>query len=246
MLNPFICGSFHNQQEDEYDSPCSTPRRSRKSSKDSKNPYSTLGLDKFSALLADLEKKRQKIYSQVDPQDISIVRFAFSSSNDCVPIVVKLKDPNRHSSDKDERKDDPKTTHVLDKSRTTENQETKQPRLEIEKNKTTEKKRMLTWNFKLNKWRRPYYYMPVFIILILLFLAFFGRSVAILCTSVGWYLVPTLSSSSRRTATKNNNKNNNKKQLLRRFSEISPRSQMNNSVVGDVKDKSNHGRQNSF
>ncbi|GMH13639.1 hypothetical protein Nepgr_015480 [Nepenthes gracilis] len=32
--------------------------------------------------------------------------------------------------------------------------------------------------------------------LVLLFLALFGRSVAILCTSLGWYLVPTMTSRS--------------------------------------------------
>ncbi|KAF2309635.1 hypothetical protein GH714_004394 [Hevea brasiliensis] len=98
--------SFHHHQEEEDEplqqgsSPCSTPRKSRKSTKDSKNPYSTRGLDKFSALLADLEEKRQQIYSQVDSQDISFVRFVYSSSNDCVPIIVKLKDQNKQDQNK--------------------------------------------------------------------------------------------------------------------------------------------------
>ncbi|PQP95556.1 uncharacterized protein Pyn_29941 [Prunus yedoensis var. nudiflora] len=98
MLSPFSCGFFH--PEDVHDepissSPCSTPRRSsRRSSKDSKNPYSSRGLDKFSALLADLEEKRQKIYAETPPQDISFVRFVFKDSNDDVPvpIVIKVKD----------------------------------------------------------------------------------------------------------------------------------------------------------
>ena len=81
--------------------------------------------------------------------------------------------------------------------------------------------------------------MPVFIILILLFLAFFGRSAAILCTSIGWYMIPTLSS--KRPSSKPAKK---KKQLMRRFSEISPAGTKNNT--DDAKVKSPHGRQNSF
>lgn len=237
MFGPLICGSSHHpQDEDEAlgSSPCSTPRRSsRKSSKDSKNPYSTLGLDKFSALLADLEEKRAKIYSQMGSQDISLVRFAYSSSNDCVPIVVKLKDQNKAcSGDKDETKDHkPRTTHkaeALEKSPT-------ETSIVYHHEEETEKKRILSWNFKSHVWKRPSCYIPVFVVFVLLFLAFFGRSVAILCTSIGWYLVPTLSS--KKTA------KTKKKQLLRRFSEISPRSNKN---FGDLKQKSSHGRQNSF
>ncbi|KAF2324263.1 hypothetical protein GH714_011406 [Hevea brasiliensis] len=203
MLGPFICGSFHHQEEEDEalgSSACSTPRKSRKSSRDSKNPYSTRGLDKFSALLSDLEQKRAKIYSQVGSQDITLVRFVYSGSNDCVPIIVKLKDQNKQDQNKasgvkDETKVKSRTTHkaeALDKSPIEtspahhhhEQEAAKQSRMEIDKK--TEKKMLLSWNLKLHKWRRPSHYIPVFIILILLFLAFFGRSVAILCTSIGW------------------------------------------------------------
>ncbi|EEF52277.1 uncharacterized protein LOC8265292 [Ricinus communis] len=246
MLSPLICGSFnHQQEEDDRDSlssnsPCSTPRKSRKSNKDSKNPYSTRGLDKFSALLAELEEKRQKIYSQVGSQDISFVRFVYSSSNEVVPIVVKLKDQNKA---KDEIKDKPRTSSAsetsdklpVEASTAADDQQTnEQPRVQIDKK--TEDKKKVTWNLKLNKWRRPSFYMPIFIILILLFLAFFGRSVAILCTSIGWYIVPTLSS--KRPSPKLAKK----KQLVRRLSEISPRTRN----IDDPKGKSPHGRQNSF
>ncbi|XP_065882127.1 uncharacterized protein [Euphorbia lathyris] len=237
MLSPFICGSFHNQEhEDDEMSPSTSPtRKTKKSSKDSKNPYSTRGLDKFSALLAELEEKRQQIYSQVGSQDISFVRFVYSSSNDCVPVIVKMKDQpkspvHHHQGAKDKTTDQSSPIHV--------NQETRLTEVDYKKNK---KKRVY---FKLNKWRRPSFYMPLFMILILLFLAFFGRSVAILCTSIGWYLVPTLSlkttSSSEKPAKK-------KKQLVRRFSEVGPRTKnvINGDHVGkDI--KSPHARQNSF
>ncbi|GLT71184.1 hypothetical protein SLA2020_432180 [Shorea laevis] len=104
MLSSLICGAGSFRQEEEEDelwslanSPCSSPRKSsrRRSShnnKQSKNPYSTRGLDKFSALLADLDEKRQKIYLQAGSQDISLVRFVHSNSNDWKPIIVKSKD----------------------------------------------------------------------------------------------------------------------------------------------------------
>ncbi|KAI5598092.1 hypothetical protein BDE02_02G109100 [Populus trichocarpa] len=236
MLNSFICGSFQNQElEDEpwnspsstpkrsspsatpkRSSPCATPpRKSRKSSKNNKNPYSSRGLDKFSALLAELEEKRQKIYTKIGPEDVSVVRFVYSSSNDCIPVIVKAKDQKQdkpRASRVDDVKDKPinhNSTEVVYKLPTQAPAETKQaeqPRLETDKK--TEKK-CFTWSIKLNRWRRPYYYMPVAIVLILLLLVFFGRSVAILWTSMGWYIVPTLSTK----------KPSKKKEDVRRLSE---------------------------
>ncbi|RYR06128.1 hypothetical protein Ahy_B06g085921 isoform A [Arachis hypogaea] len=90
MLSHFGCGTFHHEADDEL--PCPTPRKS-KTKKD--NPFSTRGLDKFSALLADLDERRQRIYSQMNPHEISFVRFVYSSTNDFVPIVVKVKNNNK-------------------------------------------------------------------------------------------------------------------------------------------------------
>ncbi|XVF56773.1 hypothetical protein PTKIN_Ptkin06aG0146800 [Pterospermum kingtungense] len=131
MFDTCICGSFHHQEEDGDEfwvSPVSSPRKSRRK-KDNKNPYSTRGLDQFSALLAELEEKRQQIYSQMGSQ--GIVRFVYKNSNDCVPIVIKLKD-----NYKKEEKNKPGNT-----------KDDHQPE----------------------------------------------RSVAILCTSIGWYIFPKLS-----------------------------------------------------
>ncbi|XP_050227936.1 uncharacterized protein LOC126677391 [Mercurialis annua] len=262
MLSPFICGSFNNQElaEDDRDSlsssngsPCTTPRKSRKASyKDSKNPYSTRGLDKFSALLAELEEKRQKIYSQVGSEDISFVRFVYSSSNDVVPIVVKMKDQHKEQiktgGDKNEIKDKQRASNYstetikVDGFVNSDNKElaNEQSRLQVDKI-TDKKKKKVTWNLKMHKWRRPSYYMPIFIILILVFLAFFGRSVAILCTSIGWYLVPTFSS---KCSSASASKPVKKKQLIRRFSEISHASKNNIDTAKVI--KSSHCRQNSL
>lgn len=255
MLIPFICGTFHQEEEEEDDqsmssSACSTPKKSRRNvfSKNKDNPYSTRGLDKFSALLADLEEKRQKIYEQTGAQDKSFVRFVYKNSNDCVPIVIKLKDK------KDEKKtkiEDVKEEEVpMDKFPTEtcnmEVKEEKRSKLASEKYKNN--KRSFSWNnSKLGRWKwdRPSYYLPVVVILILLFLVLFGRSVAILCTCIVWYMVPTLKESSDR---KNSMK---KKEYVRKLSQpkmkIDGLSSPKTNHTGAVKDNSprQHGHRKS-
>ncbi|KAL6296127.1 hypothetical protein ACE6H2_004269 [Prunus campanulata] len=230
MLSPFSCGFFH--PEDVHDepissSPCSTPRRSsRRSSKDSKNPYSSRGLDKFSALLADLEEKRQKIYAETPPQDISFVRFVFKDSNDDVPvpIVIKVKDKKEDQNNNKIGKPDQhqvlvKEKHVTPLDKFTVEPSTPTKEVSPEQAKTDDKKRRAFWSWSfsdmnLGLWKRPSFYLPVVVVFILVLLAVFGRSVAILCTSIGWYALPTLkeSSSSTRRASK-------KKDHVRRFSD---------------------------
>nr|GMD91384.1 uncharacterized protein LOC109169793 [Ipomoea batatas] len=82
MFNPFICGSSHlHVDEDDMDvlSPCSTPKRSKKD-------------------------KKQKIYTQVGAEDISIVRFVFpANSDDVKPIVVKFKGKKESAGRDDNR-----------------------------------------------------------------------------------------------------------------------------------------------
>ncbi|XP_038718151.1 uncharacterized protein LOC120011158 [Tripterygium wilfordii] len=276
VMSPFICacgsGNFPQEEREEkpWSSLPSTPRKtispqrsfcnkSRNNNKDSKNPYSICGLDKFSALLAELEEKRQRIYSQVDPKDVSFVRFVYSNDNDCIPIVVKLKE-KQTETEKDKKKKPNKNREAKHDSEipdqkvrtepiiTTAVEEIKQSKLEP---KEMEQRR-LKWRLwstapRLQKWRHPCYYLPVAIILILLLLALFGRSFAILCTSLGWYILPTLTSSDSKRHTKNN------KMYVRRYSEnkmaidglFSPK----NSNSGAVKDKlllHNHGHQKSW
>ncbi|KAK6245905.1 hypothetical protein QQP08_023046 [Theobroma cacao] len=216
MFQPFICGGTVNHQEEDDDdqfwsSPNSTPRKSRRNGfcknnhKDNKNPYSNRGLDKFSALLAELEEKRQKIYSQTGSQDISFVRFTYKNSADCVPIVVKLKDKREEEKIMKpvDAKGQPGTnidSEVLDKHPIETLDEGKEvikkiSRLQAVSEKTEKKKKnkkSSSWNMELQKWRRPSYYLPAFVVLILLLLVFFGRSVTILFTCIGWYIVPTI------------------------------------------------------
>ncbi|GMI85071.1 hypothetical protein like AT1G59590 [Hibiscus trionum] len=194
MFYPFVCGAFRHQEGD--DDFWIEPRKSRRK-RDSKNPYSTRGLDQFSALLAELEEKRQQIYSQMGTR--GTVRFVYKNSNDCVPLVVKLKDKKDDriksgtTNDHQPQMDGPEVT---DKLQTPSGSDRK-----------LEKKKSFSWNVKLQNLRRPSHYIPAVIILILLSLVLFGRSVAILCTCIGWYVVSTTSEegSNSRTSMKKNN-----------------------------------------
>ncbi|XP_041021272.1 uncharacterized protein LOC121262747 [Juglans microcarpa x Juglans regia] len=216
MLNLLICGSggstFHHE-EDQGDpwnnSPCSSPTKARKNRRNNRNPYSSRGLDKFSALLNDLEEKRNKIYSQMDSRDISMVRFVYSNSNDCVPIVVKSKTNKEGKTKTRDGKEDEEIT--LFEISDADSKQVKQP--EISEPKEKRKKKRVLWDMKLDKWRRPSYYLPAIIILILLLLTMFGRTFAILCTCLGWYIVPTLKESS------NTERSTKKKDYVRKLSE---------------------------
>lgn len=255
----------------------STPRRSSRrnsfssrssSSSHNKNPYAMSGLDKFSALLAELEEKKQKIYSQVNPDEISLVRFVYKDSDDFVPIVVKMKKKDKQQQDNNisnikqsqspPRKQD--SNQLKDKFRlesSNSSPENKQVNQSDNNNNSNERKKMMmkrSWSFsfswsdifKLGNWRQPCYYLPAVVVLILLFLVFFGRSFAILCTSIGWYIVPTLQS---KTSSNPNviRRPMKKKQYLRIYSDnkmvASAHKNTNNTHSGPIK---KHGHKKSW
>ncbi|XP_031108736.1 uncharacterized protein LOC116013227 [Ipomoea triloba] len=205
-------------------SPCSTPKRSKKGGRDNnnnnKNPYANRGLDKFSALLADLEDKKQKIYTQVGAEDISIVRFVFpANSNDVKPIVVKFKGKKESAGRDDNRA--AKTGGLPEKV------EVEKRVMHSSNDQKEEKKKKLSksvsWKMDM-KWedlKKPRFYMPLTIVLILVFLAIYGRTFAILCTSIGWYVIPTIRGkhSSSSSSFNSRNKPQRKKEYTRRFSE---------------------------
>ena len=70
MLRHLVCGNFHNEDEDPVP-PISSPGKSKKKQNRDNNPYSSRDLDQFSELLDDLDQKRQKVYSRMNPHDIS-------------------------------------------------------------------------------------------------------------------------------------------------------------------------------
>ncbi|XP_057794352.1 uncharacterized protein LOC131010705 [Salvia miltiorrhiza] len=230
----FICGSgsFSNQDDGDheaYASPCSTPKRSRRSTSfcklmgrdsGSKNPYADRGLDKFYALLADLDDKKQKIYTQKGSEDISFVRFVYANDSDSVkPIVVKVKEKNP-----------PKSAKNLNEQRSFKSAADQNggadaappPAGEAKSEKTMKKKRSLRCkeSFKLEDLKHPHFYFPVMVVLILLFLAIYGRSFAILCTSIGWYLAPTIAGGSGAAAVASERKPKRKKEYVRKKSEV--------------------------
>ncbi|TYH65040.1 hypothetical protein ES332_D06G029300v1 [Gossypium tomentosum] len=178
MFHPLICGASNHQEDADYDH--------KSHNKDNnKNPYSGRGLDKFSALLSELEDKKQKIHLQTGSQDISMVRFMYKDSTDFVPVVVKLKDK------------EPKPKPVETKQQEQEAWDHKHSMETLSEAKDVMKKiSRLQPDKKKNKkgfsWKRPYFYLPTFFVLVLVLLVFFGRSVSILLTCVGWYMVPTI------------------------------------------------------
>lgn len=231
MLNPFICGAFHPKEDSDElgagagaTSRSSTPRRKHNfcrtrnsNSNHNKNPYSTRGLDKFEALLADIKEEKKKIYGKDEAGNISLVRFVPTSSNNLVPIVVKLKDSNSQPGSPlrtEETSDEKHMTHHSENLHQSKAVKRKDSELKAE----TNKKKGSSWKPpSWDQWRRPSYYVPAAIILILVFLAFFGRSAAILCTTIGWYMIPMLKGGS--PGSEKNGRSEKKKELGRRSSE---------------------------
>ncbi|XP_028792836.1 uncharacterized protein LOC114748570 [Neltuma alba] len=218
MLRTFRCGAFHHEEEDEAcrkssdfsASPKSKNCKSHSKSGKNNNPYSTIGRDKFSALLADLDEKRQKIYSQTNPHDISFVRFVYTETDDFVPVVVKSKnkDPRKHKSEELKvRPAAPVISEPVDNNKAAIEssgvEEYSRRRSNAESDHRKAEKTRVPWNM----WRRPSEYLPIVMILILVFLIVFGRSAATLCTCIVWYIMPSLpalkeSSKSRKSAKK--------------------------------------------
>ncbi|KAI3761120.1 hypothetical protein L1987_51528 [Smallanthus sonchifolius] len=206
----FICGSFRSQEEDNnYDvlwpfSSTSTRKSTRRrrifgsqSNKNATNPYADRGLDKFEALLADLDQKRHKILTEIGAdQDVSMVKFIYKSSNEIEPIVIKLQDQTKHHNmsllSSPEYLDHQKDVSFIKRINNRGNEAEKVNMKQVVDD-TTQK-----------EWWKPRYYFVLFVILILVLLMFSGRSFAILCVSIGWYLVPIVNESLRDSKQSNN------------------------------------------
>ncbi|KAF5203858.1 60S ribosomal protein L12 [Thalictrum thalictroides] len=196
MLKPFVCGtgSFPKEEDDSWDlstqgrsKSCTRSNRSNKTKQNNKNPYSNRGLDKFANVLAELDERRRKIYQQIGSPDDSIVRFGYSSSRDWVPIVVKLKDQRENkakSSTVGNDKDKP--APIITSSA---NDEVVQVQAKLVDERTRKKSLLVS---SMNKWGKPHVFLLVVIVLILLCLVISGKSFAILCASIWWYLVPMM------------------------------------------------------
>lgn len=165
----FICGSRSLGHQDKNGSHKSSSKRSKSVSntKKKKNPYAEGGLDKFLALLADLDEKKQRIYDEIGSEDISFIRFVYSNDSDQPrPIIVR-----------------------------TNNSKKKLLNVKAEKNveEKTERDVKVKAQEELLQVRRNgvnYYLILVMLVFILVFIAIYGRCFAIVCTSIAWYLVP--------------------------------------------------------
>jgi len=204
MVSGFICGtsSLSREEDDFYRqtrSADSSPRKhskSRSSSKTNKNPYSSRGLDKFSALLAEIDEKRQKIYAQLNPDEISIVRFRYSPDHNIKPIVVKVKPNAKPESEPKADPPKPKAEDLNVANHGTLNKIPSSSTMAVE-NKREKARLQLREKVKGYKWDDPRFYLPVAIILILVSLVFFGRAFVIMCTSIGWYVIPAITNNGR-------------------------------------------------
>ncbi|XP_074270790.1 uncharacterized protein LOC141594667 [Silene latifolia] len=195
MVSGFICGtnSLPRDEDGEHErqtrSADSSPRKSR--SKSNKNPYSTRGLDRFSALLTEIEEKRQRIYSKVDPQEISLVRFVYTDDHEFKPIVVKAKS-SKGANTEHQREKQPKP----DTSRTHKSG----PIVATNENPNNSRNEKMMKKAKICNWMEPKIYLPMIVIAILVCLLAFNRSFAIMCTSIGWYVLPTIINGSYSTS----------------------------------------------
>uniref|UniRef100_A0ACD5UZT2 Uncharacterized protein n=1 Tax=Avena sativa TaxID=4498 RepID=A0ACD5UZT2_AVESA len=68
------------------------PEVAKQAKKKKENPYASLGLDKFSTVLAELETRREMVLRRVDGDggDRVMVRFVQSRAKEWVPVVVRL------------------------------------------------------------------------------------------------------------------------------------------------------------
>ncbi|RZS19969.1 hypothetical protein BHM03_00052431 [Ensete ventricosum] len=167
-----LCGLRSLKRVDES---WSTNASKKKKKADEKNPYSTRGLDKFAAVLADLGDRRAKIMANAGPQDASTsIWFMYSESSECVPILL------RHNDHVSPRPMPPAVGHADD-------EDVKEVIKEMVAVPEKEVKKRWSWR----NWR-PSYQWPLVMVLILFCLLMFGRVLAVCCTSIWWYMVPVM------------------------------------------------------
>lgn len=134
--------------------------------KQNKNPYSSRGLEKFSMVLKELESRRENIIARTGSQGVALIRFMYDNTQEWIPIVVR-----------------PKETK-------TEMEMKRLPPPPPMQEKVEKKERRKGGLLKVRV--RDVYFWPLVMVLILVCLVIFGRVFAICCTSICWYLMPTM------------------------------------------------------
>ncbi|XP_026431544.1 uncharacterized protein LOC113328741 [Papaver somniferum] len=198
--------------------------RHKNKSKNDKNPYSSRGLDKFTLLLADLEDKRIKILDEIaatTTEDIPLIRFGYSNSKgNLVPIIIRLKNQQKKKQETKLHIDG--NDKIVEITEAVINRKPKAglsvPKRQIQRTNTAklgasplsspEAVKKIQKKSLLDKSKSHIckYYFGIVIVLILLCLAIYGRSFAIICMSVCWYLMPVVDKNlnSRSMMKKNN------------------------------------------
>lgn len=187
-------GSFKNLEDDTFSAPGTPTHKSRKSTSKN-NPYASRGLDKFSTILTELESRKEKIIARTGTDDHVLVRFKHTESNDWVPIVVRLPESkenpaNIKGSDKHYHRS---TVSTPTSPRPLPVQVKDEARVKVVKD-GDKKEKTKTGFFSWISFNRmnPCSYWPWALVIVLVGLVFFGRVFAVCCTSIWWYLVPTL------------------------------------------------------
>lgn len=165
------------KEEDPWTLKSTSPKKSRKKAAAKDNRYSSLGLDKFSSLLSDLQARRATIAVESEHKTTPmLIWFRFSDSNDCMPIVLRLEDEAKQFGRlKKSPEPPPPDGKKVDLAPAVSHKE-----MEVEK-----KAKAGGWSW------RPKYQWPLVLVLILVCLMF-SRTFAILCTAVWWHMVPSM------------------------------------------------------
>lgn len=172
-----------------------SPKARRKHGGGKANPYAARGLDKFSTVLSELESRRDKILRRVG-SDTGLVMVRFVQSNGgWDPIVVKLPDEQQLKDVASAKKPKASTAAAPAQPAASSSTppDTASPREGAASARAKAPARRAA-AFSWGRMRRPECYWLAVMVLTLVSLTVFGRVFAICCTSIWWYLVPTLSS----------------------------------------------------
>lgn len=187
-------GSFKHLDDNSVADDSPRPRRRRHGGDRASNPFAERGLDKFSTVRSELESRRDKILRRVG-SDSGLVMVRFVQCNGrWAPIVVKL-------PDEQQLKDAAASKKVTRTSTAASPSSTRPAAWSCSLPDTASKNaaargmepaRRRTASFSRRRLPPPTCYWLAVMVLTLLSLAVFGRAFAICCTSIAWYLVPTL------------------------------------------------------
>lgn len=156
-------------------------KKKKKAAKE--NPYSSLGLDKFSSLLSNLEAQRRSIEAESEDTTTTILWFRFTESNDCVPIFQRLKNDTKEAG----RREMPLESQPTPAQHAEDNK-VNEVSLPEDISKEMGIKKVKAWSWK--DWASEHH--PFLLLALVLLCLMFSRVFAIYCATIWWYLVPRI------------------------------------------------------